>query len=221
MGLCIHTPQHGEYRLTHWGRDKMAAVSQTTLSNAFSWMKMLEFRLRFHWRLFLRVQLTIFQHWFRQWLGAGQATSHYLNQWWLVYWRIYASLGLNELIPGTTGQIQWLPNLARCVPVQMCPMPDVSQSRCVPYQMCPRPNNSSDIWDTHRATQQPILHSEYSFFPTTIRILSVCIPSIWLAPSLPILHLCLSRQPIVLYQQTLRTPRVPLTGSSWRPLYDQ
>ena len=28
---------------------------------------------------------------------ADQATSHYLNQWWLVYWRIYASLGLNEL----------------------------------------------------------------------------------------------------------------------------
>ena len=23
--------------------------------------------------------------------------NHYLNQWWLVYWRIYASLGLNEL----------------------------------------------------------------------------------------------------------------------------
>ena len=30
--------------LTHWGRDKMAAVSQTTFSNAFSWMKMYEFR---------------------------------------------------------------------------------------------------------------------------------------------------------------------------------
>ena len=26
-----------------------------------------------------------------------QATSHYLNQWRLVYWRIYASLGLKEL----------------------------------------------------------------------------------------------------------------------------
>ena len=50
--------------LTHWGRDKMAAVSQT-LSNAFSWMKISEFRLRFHWSLFLRVQLTIIQHWFR------------------------------------------------------------------------------------------------------------------------------------------------------------
>ena len=29
--------------------------------------------------------------------GAVQATSHYLNQWWLGYRRIYASLGLNEL----------------------------------------------------------------------------------------------------------------------------
>ena len=84
--------------LTHWGWDKMDAISQTTSSNAFSWMKMHEFRLRFHWNLFLRFELTIFQHWFRYWLGAGQATSHYLNQWWLVYWRIYASLGLNELI---------------------------------------------------------------------------------------------------------------------------
>ena len=27
----------------------MDAISETTLSNAFSWMKMLEFRLRFHW----------------------------------------------------------------------------------------------------------------------------------------------------------------------------
>ena len=51
--------------LTHWGRDKMAAVSQTILSNPFSWMKMLEFRLKFHRSLFLGVQLTIIQHWFR------------------------------------------------------------------------------------------------------------------------------------------------------------
>ena len=51
--------------LTHWGRDKMDAISQTTFSSAFSWMKMHEFRLRFHWSLFLRFKLTIFQHWFR------------------------------------------------------------------------------------------------------------------------------------------------------------
>ena len=51
--------------LTHWGWDKMAAISQTTLSNPFSWMKIFEFRSKFHWSLFLRFQLTIFQHWFR------------------------------------------------------------------------------------------------------------------------------------------------------------
>ena len=51
--------------LTHWGRDKMAAISQTTFSNGFSWMKMYGFWLTFHWSLFLGVQLTIFQHWFR------------------------------------------------------------------------------------------------------------------------------------------------------------
>ena len=34
--------------LTHWGRCKMASISQTTFSNAFSWMKIYEFRLRFY-----------------------------------------------------------------------------------------------------------------------------------------------------------------------------
>ena len=36
----------------------------------------------FDWSLFLKVQLTISQHWFRKWLGAKQALSHYLNQSW-------------------------------------------------------------------------------------------------------------------------------------------
>ena len=39
--------------LTHWGRNKMAAIFQTTFSNGFPWMKIYEFRLNFHWRLFL------------------------------------------------------------------------------------------------------------------------------------------------------------------------
>ena len=56
----------GLYMLTtHWGRDKMDAIFQMTFSNAFYWMKMFKFWLRFHWSLFPRVQLTIFQHWFR------------------------------------------------------------------------------------------------------------------------------------------------------------
>ena len=74
-----------------------AAIFQNTFSNAVSWMKIYEFQLKFRWKWLLWVQLTIFQHWFRWWLGAGQATSHYLSPWWWVYWRIYVSLGgLNE-----------------------------------------------------------------------------------------------------------------------------
>ena len=51
--------------LTHWGQDKMAAIFQTSFSNRFFWMKMYQFWLIFHWSLFPRVQLTIFQHWLR------------------------------------------------------------------------------------------------------------------------------------------------------------
>ena len=89
--------KYGWIALRHWGRDIMATIFQTIFSHAFSWMKMYKFRLRFHWSLSLRDQLTIFQHCFGWWLGADQATSHYLNQWLLVYRRIYASPGLNGL----------------------------------------------------------------------------------------------------------------------------
>ena len=41
-------------RLTHLGRYKMDAISPTPFSSAFSWTKMFEFRLQFHWNLFLR-----------------------------------------------------------------------------------------------------------------------------------------------------------------------
>ena len=58
--------------------------------NVFSCMKMYEFWFKFHRSLFLRVQSTIFQHWFRWWLGADQATSHYPSQWCLDYQRVYA-----------------------------------------------------------------------------------------------------------------------------------
>ena len=44
------------WNLVHWGPDKMAAISQTPFSNAFSWMKMYEFWLELRWSLFLRVQ---------------------------------------------------------------------------------------------------------------------------------------------------------------------
>ena len=63
--------------LRHWGRHKMGASSPTIFSNTLSWMKMFRFRLKSQWN----------------WTAA----SYYLNQRWLVYRRIYAPSGLNEL----------------------------------------------------------------------------------------------------------------------------
>ena len=47
--FSIKTGNHNIPLWTHWGREKFATISQTTFSNAFSGMKMYEFRLRFHW----------------------------------------------------------------------------------------------------------------------------------------------------------------------------
>ena len=85
--------------LTQWGRDEMAVIPPTTFSKAFLWMQMCKLRLRFHWNLFPRVQLTLLQHWFRQWLDGGHATSHHLNQWWL---RLVTHIPLNKLVISIT-----------------------------------------------------------------------------------------------------------------------
>ena len=68
--------------LTHLAPDNMAAISQTIFPYVFSWMKSFVFWLKCHWSLFLRVKFTITQHWFRWWLGAEYATSHYKNKCW-------------------------------------------------------------------------------------------------------------------------------------------
>ena len=44
--------------LAHWRPNKMATIFQTILLNTFSRTKMYEFRLKYHWRSFLRVYLT-------------------------------------------------------------------------------------------------------------------------------------------------------------------
>ena len=55
----------GARLLTHLPLDKMATISQTIFLDVFSCMKRFVFWLQFHWSLFLRVQFTITQHWFR------------------------------------------------------------------------------------------------------------------------------------------------------------
>ena len=63
--LCYYLKGHSETRSTLWGRDEIDAILQTTVSRTFSWMKIYRFQIKFHWGLFPRVQLPIFQHWFR------------------------------------------------------------------------------------------------------------------------------------------------------------
>ena len=95
------------YPLTHWGRDEIDAILQTTFLNASSFMKMYEFWSKFHWFV-PRVQLTIFQDWSSYWLdnhlyiytmnfvrigscnGLSHAPSQYLHmgciQWHMKVW---------------------------------------------------------------------------------------------------------------------------------------
>ena len=66
----------------------MAAISHTTVSNAFSWMKSFVFQFKFHWGFFSRVQLTINQNRWQAitWTNANPG-----------HWRIYAAIGGDEL----------------------------------------------------------------------------------------------------------------------------
>ena len=67
----------------------MTAISQTIFQMHFPWMKIFVFWLKFHWRLFPRVQLTITQHWFRYWLGTESESMLTRS----VHQYIYSALG--------------------------------------------------------------------------------------------------------------------------------
>ena len=93
--------------LTHWVQDKMAAILQTIFSNAFFWRKMYEFRFKFHWSVFLRVQLTTFQHKFYSdhgWAPARQQAIIWTGDGYFTAACIYASLNFAiflHIIPRT------------------------------------------------------------------------------------------------------------------------
>ena len=67
--------------LTKWGQNKTSAILQTMFSHSFSCLKVVVIWCKFRLNQFPIVQLTIGQHWFRQWLDTEQAINHYLNQW--------------------------------------------------------------------------------------------------------------------------------------------
>ena len=79
---------------THWGLDQSVAISQTTFGHVFSWIKMNSLRISLKSVLKLRIinipALDRIMAW-------GRPSEKSLSEPMIVYWRIYASLGLSEL----------------------------------------------------------------------------------------------------------------------------
>ena len=78
--------------LTHWGRDKMDAIFKCILLNENVWI-MIKNSLKF----VPKGQISNIPALVQVMTWRRQVSSHYLNQYWLVYRRIYTSFGLNEL----------------------------------------------------------------------------------------------------------------------------
>ena len=74
----------------------MANIFQKTFSIAFSWMKIFDFRLKFYWSLFLRVQYAIIVS--DNGLAPNRRQAIIWTNVGLGCLCIYASLGLNELM---------------------------------------------------------------------------------------------------------------------------
>ena len=83
--------------LAYWGRDKMAAISQTTFSNAFSWMKMFEFPIKISLKFVPKGPINYISALVQimAWRRPGDKP---LSETMMVrlLTHIYASLGLNE-----------------------------------------------------------------------------------------------------------------------------
>ena len=98
--ISSHTQCHKVTRaLTHPPPpDKMAVISQTIFSYAFSWMKSLSFWLKFHWSLFLRSNWQYPNIGLDNGLAPNRRQAIILtNNADAIHWRIHAALGGDEL----------------------------------------------------------------------------------------------------------------------------
>ena len=99
--------------LTHLDQNEMAAILQMTFLISFFSMKSCNFDYYFtEVTVFFRVQLTIWQHCFRLWLGAEEVPTIFWTNDGQFYWCINASLGFNNLncIWNPVTEIQkWIP----------------------------------------------------------------------------------------------------------------
>ena len=67
LGLCSRKrpEEQSQEKIKSSTLDNIATILQTVFWDAFLWMKSFIFWLKFPWSLFLRVHLTITQHWLR------------------------------------------------------------------------------------------------------------------------------------------------------------
>ena len=81
----------------------MAAISQTIFSDTFSWMKCFVCWFKFHWSLFLRVQLTITSNGLDNGLAPNRRQAIIWTNADPIHRRIYAALEGGELtVPSQT-----------------------------------------------------------------------------------------------------------------------
>ena len=93
--------------LTHLALDKKAIISQTTYSNAFSWMKIFKFQINF-------IEIcSLGSNWWYVSTGSDNGFEPFRQQATIwtnadpVHQSIYAALGGDELVPGSTKIIQF------------------------------------------------------------------------------------------------------------------
>ena len=96
--------------LTHWGQDKMAAILQRTFWYAFWGHNISVLWFTFNWNLFQGSYQNANIGWDNGFMLKGQQAIIWINDC-LVYWCIYASLGLNKLKPVTTVEIPQIANI--------------------------------------------------------------------------------------------------------------
>ena len=91
--------------LTNWGRDKMAGVFSGDVFKCIFMNENIWISIKISLKLVPKGSINNIPALVQIMAWRRRGDNHFLNLWWLVYWRIYASLGLNELIAFLTGKI--------------------------------------------------------------------------------------------------------------------
>ena len=88
---------HALKGLIHLDLNTMTAILQTAFSNAFSWIEIVSFWSIFHWILFLTVELILYHHWFRLYIGTDKTYHQWFRQR-LVAWSVQIIIWTNAEI---------------------------------------------------------------------------------------------------------------------------